>query len=67
MLFKKSKKKQLAEIKYELYLLREGLETQKEHALRLIDHHGIQGEPSEVIGKLYNYFIEKIKKIEDIT
>lgn len=56
MFFWKSKKKQLAKIKYELFLLRDGLRVQKEHSVHL----------AKTIERLYDYMIEKVKEIEVI-
>ena len=66
MLFKKSKRKQLTEIKYELYLLRSGMEVQKEHAVHLAETYGNKEDYSKHIENIYNYMIEKVKKIENI-
>ncbi len=66
MFFKKSKKKQLAEIKYELFLLRDGLGVQKEHAVHLAKAYGNKENLVETIDKLYDYMIAKVKEIEKI-
>lgn len=66
MFFKKSKKKQLEEIKYELFLLRDGLGVQKEHAVRLAETYGNKENFSKTIEGIYDYMIEKVKAIEKI-
>lgn len=66
MFFKKSKKKQLTEIKYQLFLLRGGLEVQKEHALHLAETYASKEDFAEHIERLYDYMIAKVKEIEDI-
>lgn len=66
MLFKKSKKKQLEEIKYQLFLLRDGLGVQKEHAVHLAEAYGNKENFVETIDKLYDYMIAKVKEIEEI-
>lgn len=66
MLFKKSKKKQLAEIKYQLYLLRSGLEVQKEHAVHIVETYANKEDFAKSIERLYDYMVEKVKEIEDI-
>lgn len=65
MFFKKSKKKQLAEIKYKLFILREGLGVQKEHAVHIAETH-INNKEDFVksIERIYDYMIEKVKEIE---
>lgn len=66
MFLKKSKKKQLAEIKYQLFLLRNGLEVQKEHAVHLAETYGNKEDFVRTIDKLYNYMITKVGEIEKI-
>lgn len=66
MFFKKSKKKQLAEIKYQLFLLRAGLMVQKEHSVHLVDAYGNKENFAETIEKLYDYVIAKVIEIEAI-
>ena len=66
MFFKKSKKKQLAEIKYELFLLRDGLGVQKEHAVYLAETYGNKANFAKTIEGIYDYMIEKVKAIEKI-
>lgn len=66
MFFKKSKKKQLAEIKYELFLLRDGLGVQKEHAVHLAETYGNKENFAKTIEGIYDYMIEKVKAIEKI-
>ena len=66
MFFKKSKKKQLAEIKYELFLLRDGLGVQKEHAVYLAETYGNKENFAKTIEGIYDYMIEKVKAIEKI-
>lgn len=66
MLFKKSKKKQLAEIKYQLFLLRNGLGVQKEHAVHLAEAYVSKDDFVKHIERLYDYMITKVKEIEDI-
>lgn len=66
MFFKNSKKKQLEEIKRELFLLRDGLGVQKEHAVFLAKNYASKEDFAETIGTVYDYMIEKVKKIEDL-
>lgn len=66
MLFKKSKKKQLAEIKYQLFLLRDGLKVQKEHAVHLAEAYVNKEDFVKHIERLYDYMIAKVKDVEDI-
>lgn len=66
MIFKKSKKKQLAEIKYELFLLRAGLGVQKEYAVHFAETYGDKENFSKTIEGIYDYMIEKVKAIEKI-
>ena len=66
MFFKKSKKKQLAEIKYELFLLKDGLGVQKEHAVHLAETYASKEDFAKTIERLYDYMIEKVKAIEKI-
>lgn len=66
MFFKKSKKKQLAEIKYKLFLLRDGLGVQKEHAVHLAETYANKEDFAKSIERLYDYMIEKVKEIENI-
>ncbi len=65
MFFKKSKKKQLAEIKYKLFLLRDGLGVQKEHAVHLAETYGNKEDFAKSIERIYDYMIEKVKEIEN--
>ena len=64
MFFKKSKKKQLAEIKYKLFLLRDGLGVQKEHAVHLAETYANKEDFAKSIERIYYYMIEKVKEIE---
>ena len=66
MFFKKSKKKQLAEIKYELFLLRDGLGVQKEHAVHLAEAYGNKENFAKTIENIYNYMIAKVEAIEKL-
>lgn len=66
MFFKKSKKKQLAEIKYKLFLLRDGLEVQKEYAIHLAETYASKKDFAKTIERLYDYMIENVKAIEKI-
>lgn len=66
MFFKKSKKKQLAEIKYQLFLLRDGLGVQKEIAVHLAETYVSKDDFTKTIEKLYDYMINKVKEIEEI-
>lgn len=66
MFFKKSKKKQLAEIKYKLFLLRDGLEVLKEHAVPLAETCSNKEDFAKSIERIYDYMIEKVKEIETI-
>ena len=66
MLFKKSKKKQLAEIKYQLFLLRDGLGVQKEHAVHLAETYGNKENFVKTIEGIYDYMIAKVKEVEEI-
>lgn len=66
MLFKKSKREQLAEIKYELYLLRSGMEVQKEHGVHLAETYVNKEDFAKHIERLYDYMIAKVKEIENI-
>lgn len=65
MFFKKSKKKQLAEIKYKLFLLRDGLGVQKEHAVHLAETYANKEDFAKSIERIYDYMIEKVKEIEN--
>lgn len=65
MLFKKSKRKQLAEIKYELFLLRSGLSVQKENAVHLAETYGNKENFAKTIEGIYDYMIAKVKEIEN--
>ena len=65
MFFKKSKKKQLAEIKYKLFLLRDGLGVQKEHAVHLAETYADKEDFAKSIERIYDYIIEKVKEIEN--
>lgn len=64
-MFKKSKKKRLAEIKYELFLLRSGLGVQKEHAVHLAETYANKEDFAKSIERIYDYMIEKVKEIEN--
>lgn len=66
MFFKKSKKKQLAEIKYKLFLLRDGLGVQKEYAIHLAETYASKEDFAKTIERLYDYMIENVKAIEKI-
>lgn len=66
MFFKKSKKKQLAEIKYELFLLRDGLGVQKECAVHLAEAYGNKENFAKTIENIYNYMIAKVEAIEKL-
>ncbi len=66
MFFKKSKKKQLAEIKYKLFLLRDGLGVQKEHAVHLAETYANKEDFAKSIERIYDYMIAKVKEIENI-
>lgn len=66
MFFWKSKKKQLAKIKYELFLLRDGLRVQKEHSVHLAETYISKENYARTIERLYDYMIEKVKEIEEI-
>ena len=66
MFFWKSKKKQLAEIKYELFLLRDGLRVQKEYSVHLAETYASKEDFAKIIERLYDYMIEKVKAIEKI-
>ncbi len=66
MFFNKSKKKQLAEIKYQLFLLRDGLGVQKENAVHLVETYVSKEDFAKTIERLYDYMIKKVKEIEDI-
>lgn len=65
MLFKKSKKKQLAEIKYKLFLLRDGLGVQKEHAIHIAETYTNKEDFAKSIERIYDYMITKVKEIEN--
>lgn len=65
MFFKKSKKKQLAEIKYKLFLLRDGLGVQKEHAVHLAETYVNKEDFAKSIERIYDYMIAKVKEIEN--
>lgn len=64
MFFKKSKKKQLAEMKYKIYLLRSGMEVQKEHAVHIAETYANKEDFAKHIERLYDYMIAKVKEIE---
>lgn len=65
-LFKKSKKRQLAELKRKLYLVRSGLEVQREHAVSLAERHiHNPKEYAKSIELLYTYIIDKLKELEE--
>ena len=66
MFFKKSKKKQSEEMKYQLFLLRDGLEIQKEYAVHLAETYASKEDFAKTIERLYDYMIEKVKTIEKI-
>ena len=66
MFFWKSKKKQLAKIKYELFLLRDGLRVQKEYSVHLAETDASKEDFAKTIERLYDYMIEKVKTIEKI-
>lgn len=66
MFFKKSKKKQLEEMKYQLFLLRDGLGIQKEYAVHLTETYTSKEDFAKTIERLYDYMIEKVKTIEKI-
>lgn len=66
MFFKKSKKKQLEEMKYQLFLLRDGLGIQKEYAVHLAETYASKEDFAKTIERLYDYMIEKVKIIEKI-
>lgn len=66
MFFKKSKKKQLEEMKYQLFLLRDGLGIQKEYAVHLAETYASKEDFAKTIERLYEYMIEKVKTIEKI-
>ena len=65
-MFKRSKKKQLSEIKYELFLLRDGLGVQKEHITHLVENYGKKEDFVKIVEDIYNYMIEKVETIEKI-
>ena len=64
--FKKSKKKQLEEMKYQLFLLRDGLGVQKEYAVHLAETYASKEDFVKTIERLYNYMIEKVREVEEI-
>lgn len=66
MLFKKSKKKQLEEIKYQLFLLRDGLRVQKALVTHRVTYCTKIDDITNTIERLYDYMIERIKEIEDM-
>ena len=66
MFFKKSKKKQLEEMKYQLFLLRDGLGIQKEYAVHIAETYASKEDFDKTIERLYDYMIEKVKTIEKI-
>ena len=66
MFFKKSKKKQLEEMKYQLFLLRDGLGVQKEYTVHLAETYVSKEDFVKTIERLYNYMIEKVREIEEI-
>lgn len=66
MFFRKSKKKQLEEMKYQLFLLRDGLGIQKEYAVHLAETYASKEDFAKTIERLYDYMIEKVKAIEKI-
>ena len=63
MFFKKSKKKQLQEIRRKIFFMRVGLEVQKEHALHLAEAHPEQY--INLIENVYVYMIKKLKELEE--
>ena len=64
--FKKSKKKQLEEMKYQLFLLRDELGVQKEYTVHLAETYASKEDFVKTIEGLYNYMIEKVREIEEI-
>ena len=66
MFFWKSKKKQLAEIKYELFLLRDGLRVQKEYSVHLAETYASKEDFAKTIQRPDDYMNEKVKASEKI-
>ena len=62
---KKSKKKQLRELKFAIFLLRDGLEVQREHAVHLAKTYANREQFAKSTEQLYTYVIEKLKEIEE--
>lgn len=64
MFFKKSKKKQLADMKHKVYMMRAGMEVQKEHAVLLARHTKKEDFP-KTIERIYDYMIKELREIEN--
>ena len=66
MLFKKSKRQQLEEIRYQLFMLRDGLRVQKALVTHRVTHCTKIDDIANTIERLYDYMIERVKEIEDM-
>lgn len=66
MFFKRSKAKQLSDVKYELCLLREGLIVQRNQMKRLVEQQIYTPEEiAECVDRIYEYVIDRIKLVEE--
>jgi hypothetical protein len=65
--FKKSKKKQLADLRFRIYAIRSGFEVQKPIAIHLAEAYEKSPEEfAKTIDSTYTYIIDKLKTLEEV-